>query len=191
MRSPVIFIIPNILGKYLITPALRDINHTATVVKYIPHVEAWHGFTTELLITLVIYTVGILLLWRSRWMEVYNKLPSILSINTLYNAMLKWSEGFSRRNMQTMMNNKLNQYLHVIYLMFFGMLVYGFVKVGWIPIKGFKMTPFTWFEILVLVNIAILSAALLYIRERMAMVILNGVIGYSIAIVFILMKALI
>lgn len=186
---PLFFIIPNILGEYLIAPALRDINHTAAVVKHIPHVEAWHGFTTELLITLVIYTVGILLLWRSRWMEVYNKLPSILSINTLYNAMLKWSEGFSRRNMQTMMNNKLNQYLHVIYLMFFGMLVYGFIKVGWIPIKGFEITPFTWFEILVLVNIAILSAALLYIRERMAMVILNGVIGYSIAIVFILMKA--
>lgn len=186
---PLFFIIPNVLGKYLITPALRDINHTAAVEKYVPHVAAWHGFTAELGITLIIYAIGILLLWRSRWMKVYNRIPSILSINSLYNAMLKWSEGFSRRNMQTMMNNKLNQYLHVIYLMFFGMLAYGFIKVGWIPIKGFEITPFTWFEILVLVNILILSAALLYIRERMAMVILNGVIGYSIAIVFILMKA--
>ncbi|RZI01304.1 DUF4040 family protein [Staphylococcus condimenti] len=186
---PLFFIIPNVLGKYLITPALRDINHTAVVEKYVPHIAAWHGFTAELGITLIIYAVGILLLWRSRWMKVYNRIPSILSINSLYNAMLKWSEGFSRHNMQTMMNNKLNQYLHVIYLMFFGMLAYGFIKVGWIPIKGFEITPFTWFEILVLVNIIILSAALLYIRERMAMVILNGVIGYSIAIVFILMKA--
>lgn len=186
---PLFFIIPNILGKYLISPALRDINHTVVVEKYIPHITAWHGFTSELGITLIIYTIGILLLWRSRWMKVYNRIPSILSINSLYNAMLKWSEGFSRHNMQTMMNNKLNQYLHVIYLMFFGMLVFGFIKVGWIPIKGFEITPFTWFEILVLINIIILSAALLYIRERMAMVILNGVIGYSIAIVFILMKA--
>lgn len=186
---PLFFMVPNVLGKYLIGPALRDIGHSDSIATYIPHISAWHGLSTELWITLAIYTIGILLLWRSRWMQVYNNIPTSLSINTLYKGMLSISEKISQRSMNVMMNNKLNQYLHVIYLMFFMMVIYGFVQVGWITVKGFKLTPVTWFEVLVVLNIIILSASLIFLRERMTMIIINGVIGYSIAIIFILMKA--
>ena len=189
LGMPLFFIIPNVLGRYLIGPALRDIGHSDKVAPFIPHIAAWHGLSPELWITLTIYVVGILLLWRSRWMNVYNKLPEFLSINSIYRGMLSGSERFSRSGMQLMMNNRLNQYLHVIYFLFFGMLAYGFIRVGWIPVEGFKVKPITWFEILVTANIAFLSVALVFLRERMAMIIINGVIGYTIAIVFVLMRA--
>lgn len=189
LGMPLFFIIPNVLGTYLIEPALRDIGQTDYVSKYIPHITAWHGLSPELWITLTIYVLGVLLLWRTRWMKVYNKIPTGLSINSLYQGMLNVSERTSKFGMQGMMNNKLNQYLHVIYFMFFCMMAYGLIRVGWINVEGFEIKPVTWFEILVAANIAFLSIALVFLRERMAMIIINGVIGYTIAIVFVLMKA--
>lgn len=185
----IIFWIPNVIGKYLIGPALRDIFHNNEIMHHIPHIQAWHGFATELFLTIGIYIIGSLLVILPNWQEIYSKISKKFEINHFYNKVMTFLDTFSSISIQGIMNNKLNQYLHIIYIIFFIIMGYGIYQVGIYDIAYYHITAATPFEIIILINIVIAATALMFIRERMTMTILNGVIGYSIAVVFIFMKA--
>lgn len=186
---PLFFFIPNVLGEYLIGPAIRDIFQTSNVNAYLPHISAWHGFTIPLLLTLSIYIIGTLLILLPKWTVIYTKISKKLEINTYYEKTMDMLDQLSAQSIQLIMNNRLNQYLHIIYIIFFVIIGFGIYKVGINDISYYNITEVTPFEIIILINIIITSIALMFIRERMTMTILNGVIGYSIAVVFIFMKA--
>ena len=186
---PIIFFVPNVLGEYLIGPALRDIFHDNEIMSHLPHIKAWHGFTVELFLTLGIYIIGTLLILVPKWDVIYSKISKNLEINTLYTKGMDALDRISTFSIQGIMNNKLNQYLHIIYVIFFVIMGYGIYQVGIYDIAYYHITEATTFEIIILINIVITATALMFIRERMTMTILNGVIGYSIAVVFIFMKA--
>ncbi|MCD8893757.1 DUF4040 family protein [Mammaliicoccus sciuri] len=186
---PIIFFVPNVLGEYLIGPALRDIFHDSEIMAHLPHIKAWHGFTVELFLTLGIYIIGTLLILVPKWDVIYSKISKNLEINTLYTKGMDALDRISTFSIQGIMNNKLNQYLHIIYVIFFVIMGYGIYQVGIYDIAYYHITEATTFEIIILINIVITATALMFIRERMTMTILNGVIGYSIAVVFIFMKA--
>lgn len=186
---PLFFFIPNVLGKYLIGPALRDIFQSDKVMEYIPHIQAWHGFTTELFLTIGIYLIGTLLVIWPNWTFIYSKVSKNIEINTIYNKGMTLLDRVSAYLIQIVMNNRLNQYLHIIYVIFFVLMAYGIYHVGIYDIAYYHITEASTFEIIILINIVITATALMFIRERMTMTILNGVIGYSIAVVFIFMKA--
>nr|WP_263314795.1 DUF4040 family protein [Mammaliicoccus sp. Marseille-Q6498] len=186
---PIIFFIPNVLGEYLIGPALRDIFHSAEIMNDLPHIKAWHGFTIELFLTLGIYIVGTLLILLPKWKVIYSKISKNFEINEIYYKGMNTLDRVSAFSIKSIMNNKLNQYLHIIYLLFFAIMGYGIYKVGIHGISYYHITEVSTFEIIFLINIVITATALMFIRERMAMTILNGVIGYSMAILFIFMKA--
>lgn len=189
LAVPVFFFIPNVLGEYLIAPALRDIFHAPAIMNEVPHIKAWHGINTELILTLFIYIIGSLLVLFPKWSSVYNKFSNKIEINTYYNKSLQLLDKVSEKAVAKVMNNRLNQYLHIIYMIFFVLMGYGIYKVGIYDIAYYDISEATTFEIVILINIVITATALMFIRERMAMTILNGVIGYSIAVVFIFMKA--
>ena len=57
-----IFFFPNILGHYILEPAMASIYPTfPTTSELTPHIHAWHGINAELLMTVGVIIIGIIL----------------------------------------------------------------------------------------------------------------------------------
>src|SRR5690606_28706786 len=78
-----IFFIPNIVGDWLVKPAVAAIQpfmwDSPAAVDI--HVAAWHGhITTELMMTIGIFAVGGLMFWTLRkWQHQYDRFPDTLN----------------------------------------------------------------------------------------------------------------
>ena len=51
------------------------------------------------------------------------------------------------------------------------------------------VTDFGPLEVLIAISISVVGIALVFIRQRLTMVILNGIIGYSVALFYLIMRA--
>ena len=51
------------------------------------------------------------------------------------------------------------------------------------------VTDFGSLEVLLAISISVVGIALVFIRQRLTMVILNGIIGYSVALFYLIMRA--
>lgn len=87
------------------------------------------------------------------------------------------------------MNNRLNHYIILTLAVFIIVVVYGIIQAGFPDVKQIHVSEFGPLEIITLIVVFILGIALTFIRQRLTMVILNGIIGYCVTIFFILMKA--
>ena len=57
-----IFFFPNVLGHYILEPAMASIYPTfPTTSELTPHIHAWHGINAELLMTVGVIIIGIIL----------------------------------------------------------------------------------------------------------------------------------
>ena len=86
------------------------------------------------------------------------------------------------------MTNRLNYY-NVITLLVFSLFVYGFLRVGFPKLHLMHVTDFGPLEVLIAISISVVGIALVFIRQRLTMVILNGIIGYSVALFYLIMRA--
>ena len=67
--------------------------------------------------------------------------------------------------------------------------MYAIIRVGFPEVHQVKVGEFGPLEVVTLIVVYVLGIALVFIRQRLTMVILNGIIGYCVTIFFILMKA--
>lgn len=94
--------------------------------------------------------------------------------------------GYGLRHL---MNNRLNSYIIVTLLIYFTINIYGLIRAGVPELYDIKVTDYHIFHILLLVTIMLIGFALIFIRQRLTMVILTGGIGYIVTLFFILMRA--
>src|SRR5690606_25676721 len=85
---------PNLLSYSLIEPAVASI-HPGQL--YDVHIQFWHGWNTEITMTIGVVVAGSLLYFGLRyWQSVYRLFPHRWSLNRLYDNVLRWMEGGSR-----------------------------------------------------------------------------------------------
>src|SRR5690625_2277244 len=112
-----IFFFPNLVGKYLIYPALGHIFPSMTLQLDAYSITAWHGFNTELLMTIAIVLVGgSLYLTLRHWRGVYRLFPETRSFDAVYNRSLSGMEKGSAKLTKLYMTGFLRDYLVYIYL---------------------------------------------------------------------------
>jgi multicomponent Na+:H+ antiporter subunit A len=187
-----IFFFPNLLGHYILRPAMASIYPTfPTTQELTPHIHAWHGiFSPELWMTIFVIVVGILL-YRllKRWKPIYRALPQNLSLNSLFNNGISFSESFSNRVTGRYMTGNLTDYFVYIFLAFL-MIVGGYFLqtdiFSWSPVDRESLEVFE--IILVLIMIAS-SVGILFAKSRITTVFLSSVLGYSVAFFFIVFRA--
>ncbi|MBS4176328.1 Na+/H+ antiporter subunit A [Lederbergia citrea] len=186
-----IFFFPNILGSYLLKPAMASIfPGFAEPGELTPHIAAWHGFNPELLMTMGVVVVGGLLYKFLRyWKSVYWLFPTEWRLNALYDFTLGQAERRSSAITKFYMTGYLRDYALYIYIFFFlavggGLFLTGafsFDMSGNAPIRVYE-----WILVLVMMTAGI---AILFVKSRLTATLLNGVLGYSIAIFFVLFRA--
>ena len=185
-----IFFFPNLVGEYLIYPALSHMLPSLTLSPSSYSITAWHGFNTELMMTIGIVLAGSLLyLTRRYWTGIYRLFPETRSFDALYNSTLSGMEKGSTRITTFYMTGSLRDYLVYIYLFLVAVTGGVFISTGAFSIDISHDSPVNVYEWIFVIIILTAGIAILFAKSRLTAILLNGVIGFSIAFFFVLFRA--
>ncbi|WP_345805929.1 Na+/H+ antiporter subunit A [Bacillus subtilis] len=187
-----LFFFPNILSYSLIEPAMNSIYPTllAGHEKFHVHISQWHGVTTELLMTagiVVIGTIGYLSL--NKWKGIYKLFPSKLTLNRLYDKLLTLMEKGSYRVTKQYMTGFLRDYLLYIFAGFIILIGGAFAIKGGFSFKTEGMAKIGIYEIILTLVMISATVATVFARSRLTAIIALGVVGYTLALFFVIFRA--
>lgn len=183
-----LFFVPNLLGDHLLRPALNGVLPGITGAT--PHISAWHGFKPELWMTIGVIVIGsALYYYRKYWTGIYKLLPTNWTFNTFYNNAL----GALERNSLSLTSSYMTGHLphYFVYIFSFFVLVTGGTLVfsGALSFNFANDAPVHIYEFLLVAVMAVAAVAILFAKSRLTSILLNGTLGYSIAIFFVLFRA--
>lgn len=186
-----IFLFPNAIGDYLIKPAMASVYPTFNSLEFLGQtISIWHGFNTELLMTIGIVIVGVLLyLTMQHWKKVYNLFPNRWTLDHLYNSSLTRMESGSRKVTSVYMTEYLRHYLMYIYLFFIVMTLGVMFYTGAFSFDMSNDTSISAFEWILASIMLVAGIAILFAKNRLTAILFNGVLGFSIALFFVLFRA--
>ncbi|MEO4053715.1 Na+/H+ antiporter subunit A [Solibacillus sp. CAU 1738] len=186
-----IFFFPNILRQYILQPAMLSVYPNFPYpVQLTKEISFWHGFKPELFMTISVVIVG-MILYRTlkKWRSVYQILPQKYSFNALYERLISFSESKSHSLTRSYMNGQLMYYFVYIYV-FFVAVVAGYFLLSdafsWNPAKD---SPVEYYELILVLVMVFAVVSLLFAKGRITAVLLNGVLGYSVAFFFVVFRA--
>lgn len=184
-----LFIWPNVLSDYVIYPALLSM--LPGLPKENPlHIAHWHGLSPELLMTVIAVGLGIVLyLCRKQWKKVYQLLPDGWTIDALYRKSLLWLETVSNRGTTRYMTGSTTDYLVYLFTVFALLLGPMLVINGGFQIDFSRDAPLEVFEVIMTLVMVVAAFAIIFAKNRLTAIILNGVLGYSISFMFVLFRA--
>lgn len=187
-----IFVFPNILGQYILKPAMASIYPTfPSMSELTPKIYAWHGILApELWMTIGVAIVGVTL-YRTlkKWRPIYRAFPEKYTFNAIYERVIGASESVSGNMTSRYMNGNMTYYFMYIYI-FFVAVVAGYFLLSdafsWDPLKDSSINSYELILVFIMVFAAI---AILFSNGRITSVLLNGVLGYSVAFFFVIFRA--
>ncbi|MBM7554689.1 Na+/H+ antiporter subunit A [Thalassobacillus pellis] len=183
----IIGLFPKLINQPFIHHAASAIYGAETKVH---HIVFWHGFKLPLIMSLTVVAFGsILALSRQRWEWVYKYVPGFLSMNKAYDGLVKRTETYSASITNAYMNGSLARYFRLILS---AILVVTFIVMG--LTSGFTFSfahtaDITWIEIFVALVMAAAAIGTIVARGRLAAIIILGVVGYGLSILFVIYRA--
>ncbi|WP_336824779.1 Na+/H+ antiporter subunit A [Sporosarcina sp. USHLN248] len=187
-----IFFFPNVIGQYILKPAMAAVYPSLTnSEELIPHISAWHGWDYfPLIMTVGVIVIGVVLYMYLRyWKKVYTVTPLTWNLDSLYNAILMKSEKGAATITKTYMTGQLKDYLVYIFGFFIVLIGGMLLWKGGLSINFENDAPITVNEYIIVTVMMGAGIALLFVGSRMTAIVLNGVLGYSIAILFVIFRA--
>ncbi|MGG0774376.1 Na+/H+ antiporter subunit A [Bacillus rugosus] len=187
-----LFFFPNILSYSLIEPAMNSIYPTLldSHEKFHVHISQWHGPTTELKMTAGIVVLGTLgYLAMNKWKGIYKLFPSKLTLNRLYDKLVTLMEKGSYRVTKQYMTGFLRDYLLYIFAGFIILMGGAFVIKGGFSFTTEGMAKIGVYEIILTVVMISATAATVFARSRLTAIISLGVVGYTLALFFVIFRA--
>ncbi|MFC5713470.1 Na+/H+ antiporter subunit A [Thalassorhabdus alkalitolerans] len=183
---------PNLLAYSVIEPAMASIlpNLLAEGETFYVNIYHWHGFNTELFMTLGVVAFGSLLYVNmNKWsaMKVYMKERDPL--NGLYDNSLDWlivgSQGVTRVQMTGLLRDYFAYMLAFMMLLF----IYSFMRYDAFAIDLENVAPISWY-MWILTGIFIATTVVIpFINKRITAIIVVGVIGFLLALFFVIFRA--
>lgn len=182
----VIALFPGPFNHYLLTPATfavkGEISHT--------HIQFWHGLTNlPMLMTGVVLLIGILLfLSKEKWTHVYNRLPGSWSMNKVYDFLLNGLLKGSNYVTSFYMTGSLKNYVRIIigFMAMIGLFTL-FQTNGWA--FTFTGASLSIPELAIALTMMIATIAVLFISNRIAAILVLGVVGYGLSLLFVFYSA--
>ncbi|GKV68297.1 Na+/H+ antiporter subunit A [Sporosarcina sp. NCCP-2716] len=186
-----LFFFPNVLGRWVLQPAMAAIYPAyGDASQLVPHIRAWHGFSPALWMTLGIIAVGaVLYIFLRQWRVIYTIPPFSWRIDTLYNLWIVQLEGNSRHLTKRYMTGHLHRYFVYILLFFIAVMTAG---VSFIWKRAFNFSgdaPITVNEYVLIAVMMTAAIAVLFAKSRLIAILLNGVLGFTVAFLFVVLRA--
>jgi len=186
-----IFFFPNVLGHYILEPAMASIYPTfPSTSELTPHIHAWHGINAELLMTLGVIIIGaILFKTLKRWKPLYRIFSQKYTLNTYYNRLIEMSENGSAKLTNRYMTGNLTHYFIYIYVFFVALIAGYFIWADAIVFDFAKDSAFESYELILVFVMVFAAIWMIFAKGRVTAMLLNGVLGYSIAFFFVIFRA--
>ncbi len=183
---------PNILAYTIIEPAMHAILPTVLAEGELFHVDIymWHGFNAELFMTFGVIAVGTLLYFMMKsWSKTAFYLKERDPLNWFYDNGLSGVISGSQAVTRIQMTGLLRDYF--VYMTVFMVLLLGYTMFRYdaFTINTTDVTsiaPYIW--VLTIVFIAA-TISIPFINQRMTVIIVVGVIGFLLALLFVVFRA--
>ncbi|MBU9722539.1 MULTISPECIES: Na+/H+ antiporter subunit A [Bacillaceae] len=181
---------PNLLSYSMIEPALHAVlPYTVGLDNYI-NIYHWHGLNTELFMTIGVVLFGSLVFINlKRWQESTFFLHERDPLNRLYDGGLDGLVAGSQRVTNVQLTGLLRDYF--VYMMVFMLILLGWTFFRYDAMQfNFtnvsEISPYLWIITLVLMATTI---SIPFIQHRVTSIIAVGVIGFLIALLFVVFRA--
>lgn len=186
----VIFFIPNIVATYFIKPAVLAIQPFlySDVSQIDVHISAWHGFTTELWMTLGIFVVGgLAVMTLKKWQHFYNRVPA--GFNMLYDAAMNVSDTGMNRLSRLYMTGSNQTYLLYMFASFVVLVIGTLFTQGGFTMSWAHTAPIRFYDLVLIAVLVSGTLIALVTKSRLTSIIGLGVVGYSVAMFFVIFNA--
>ncbi|SEA95848.1 multicomponent Na+:H+ antiporter subunit A [Thalassobacillus cyri] len=182
----VIGLFPELINKPFISHAAASI-YGGDVDK---HIYFWHGINLPLIMSMAVLAFGtILVLTRTKWEPIYRFIPGPLSMNKVYDGLVKRAETYSEKITKGYMNGSLGRYFRLI-LSAILIVTFGFmISTGGFTFSMENTAEFTAIELLVAIMMVVAAAGTIVANNRVAAIIILGVVGYGLSILFVIYRA--
>ncbi|MGD7046272.1 Na+/H+ antiporter subunit A [Jeotgalibacillus proteolyticus] len=183
---------PNLLSNSMIKPAVEAILPSLVDAgqEVDVHIYFWHGFQPELFMTLGIILFGIVLYSTlAKWQGVYNRIPERLTLNGLYDRGLARSESGGYRLTSGVMTGFMRTYLVYIFSFFVAILLSTLIiKEGFVYDTS-GLAAIQSYEVILALVLVAGAVTILFAKSRLTSIVALGVVGYSVALFFVLFRA--
>ncbi|MCR8645406.1 Na+/H+ antiporter subunit A [Paenibacillus sp. N1-5-1-14] len=185
-----IFFFPNVLGKYILSPALTAVLPTMQASSYDLKISAWHGINLELLMTFGVIVVGFLLFTTSKkWIQVMRNYPQGLTLNHWYNQALTGTERLSASLTNKYMTGSLRHYLIYIFSFFVIVLVSSLLLLYGIRFDFSNHAAISIFDVGLVLAMVIAACTVLFASNRIMAIVALGALGYMVSMFFVIFRA--
>ncbi|MGV3243320.1 DUF4040 family protein [Staphylococcus sp. 11262D007BW] len=185
---PLIFIVPQWIGHYIVQPAFNNVVASSALASSAPELERWSGINLPFLMSIAIIILGALGVFGINWMR-FKASSENWAFHNILEKGFRHLESTSSYGLITLMNNRLNYYIITTLAIYFIIQVYGVISSGLPELFKIDVYEYHTFHIILLLIVIIIGTALIFIRQRLTMVILTSAIGYTVVLFFILMRA--
>ncbi len=179
-------LLPNFLATQFVAPAVAAVGHDGSAV----YLKLWHGFNLPLLLSGATLASGVAVyMFRHRCVAIVRPLQSLAAWGPAggYEFMLRGLKQTARWQTLTLQDGRLRVYLLIVLVAFCGLLGVTLTEIDF-PTDG------AWLDVRfheVGLALLIVCAAAMVVRStsRLAAVCALGVIGYAIALLFVMFGA--
>ncbi|MBB6451206.1 multicomponent Na+:H+ antiporter subunit A [Geomicrobium halophilum] len=184
-----IFFVPNVLADYALEPMMASILPPLEG-QFDIYIEAWHGFVPELFMTIGIVVIGLLLyLTLKKWLWLYNNMPRAMTITNAYNSGLKRMESGSRKITDLHMTGFVRDYLRYIFVLLIMIVGASLFLLDGFSFEVSNVAPINLYEMILAAVLVGAAAMVVLTRSRLTAVIGVGVLGYIVALFFVVLRA--
>ena len=189
----VIFFFPSLVGENLLKPALASVLPSFTqdgAFEFVTKIKPWHGFNTELYMTIGIVLFGTLLyLSYNKWSSIYRIIPDWFTLNNVYDKALEKSEENYSGITKSYMTGFIRDYLVYIFsFLIIILLTSAFVLKG-ISIDVSGNADISIYEIILVIGMVASALGVLFSKSRLTAIISVGALGYIVALLFVVFRA--
>ncbi|SMO40064.1 multisubunit sodium/proton antiporter, MrpA subunit [Saccharicrinis carchari] len=182
---------PNLLGNYLVEPALSSIRKQWIDVE----LKLWHGFNDVLLLSLFTVIMGMIIFiialnkkhFLAKWRSV-NKRIFIIKFTDIFSQLLDDFLNFSANKTKRLQHGYHRFYLLTV-IVFTSLFLWFqiYITRNWVFDSQFSLTPLYISGLVVIIACSTLYAVLA--RSRIATIIAMGVTGYGISLIYLYYSA--
>lgn len=183
---------PNFVNKPFLAHATKAISG----VMPDKHIKFWHGLGIPdgipLYMSLIVVLLGtILVITRKSWSKVYSVFPGTLSFNRVYDWLVDRTTRYSEAITNRYMTGSIKHYVQMILvaiLLVTATVLFTTDGVN-LSFSQVDLAEITLPEILVATMMVLASIGTIVTNNRIAAILILGVVGYGLAIMFVIYRA--
>lgn len=177
---------PNWMSDKLLTHAASSISNDITFDR----IKFWHGFTTPFILSLIVVGVGaIVYVTKSKWENFYHLIPGKLSLNKLYDLLIRQLDRYPRAITSFYMTGSVRTYMAIILGVMSVVTLTFMIITGGFTFNTDQLAKVTILEVIIVVMITVAAIATLFMNHKVAAILVLGIVGYGVAMLFVLYRA--